>query len=169
MEYKVQWAENKTAKTGKPYKKLSIEDLQGVKTDVNIFSDFPDFANITPGSTISGTLTQKGQYWNITSETQIKGGYTPRSTPQSAISASVKQAQERTEQSIGKTLDRKEESIKLAGAQRDAVLIVTAIGITDITEHAIKHEIIKWRNWFALSKDFNDIPPFDFNDIPPFE
>lgn len=157
-EYKVQWAENKTTETGKPYKKLSIED-NGMKTDVNIFSDFPDFANIIPGSTIRGALEQKGQYWNIISETRGKSAY---SKPQ--VHPAMEYQKEITK-SVEKAQNNKEESIKLAGAQRDAVLIVTHFYYnTDVVnglDEFVKEKIIKYRNWFLLSDDFNNIPPFE--------
>ena len=56
----------------------------------------------------------------------------------------------------------KEESIKLASAQRDAVLIVTTMAgfkfNSTTSDATIENEIIKWRNWF-LSDDFQ-APPF---------
>ena len=45
---KVEWMENKTAKTGRPYKKINVQNEKGEKFDVNIFSSFPDFANVMP-------------------------------------------------------------------------------------------------------------------------
>ena len=67
MIYTVLKAENKTAKTGKPYKSLTISDGP-TETNVNIFSDFPDFANVQVNSRIEGTLEQNGKYWNIKSD-----------------------------------------------------------------------------------------------------
>lgn len=160
QDFKVQWVENKTTKTNKPYKKLSIEDPAGKKFDVNIFSDFPDFANIIPGSVIRGKLEQNGQYWNIISETQSK--------PRGGASGGFKQAQiekvmEKKSESIAHFQDKKEESIALAGAQRDAVLIVTTMLAKSDSEwktaKEVEEQITKWRNWF-LSEDFRTPPPF---------
>lgn len=155
---KVQWCENKTAKTGKPYKKLSVEDEKGAKFDVNIFSNFPDFANIAPGSVIFGKLTQEGQYWNISVD-----GEKPRSGAGSSFKqAQIEKVMEVKNENIGKVMDRKEESIKLAGAQRDAVLIVTTLmdNAHQYLEEDIEKLIIKWRNWFLNDKEFNSPPPF---------
>lgn len=69
---KIEWTENKTTKTAKPYKALAVLDESGAKFNVNIFSDFPDFANIIPGSVVRAKLEQNGQYWNLVSETQSK-------------------------------------------------------------------------------------------------
>ena len=65
--FTVDWAENKTAKTGKPYKALTIKDEAGKPTNVNIFSDWPDFPNIGPGSKIDGELEANGKYMNLKS------------------------------------------------------------------------------------------------------
>lgn len=161
MKLKVDWAENKTAKTGKPYKRVTVVSENGEKHDVNIFSNFPDFANIGPGSEIMGNLKQEGQYWNIEPEgvaTMRGGAYIANKI------ASIDKAMDKKNESITKFQGAKEESIKLAGAQRDAVLIVTTMldnHYEGYTETGVKEQIIKWRNWFLLSKEFNDIPPFE--------
>ena len=66
MQYKILEMGNGTTKTGKSYKKLKIEGEDGTH-NVNIFSDWPDYANITFGSTIDGTIEKNGQYENIRS------------------------------------------------------------------------------------------------------
>ena len=162
-EYKVLWTESKTAKTGKPYKKLSLEAPEGNKMDVNIFSDFPEFSLIIPGSTILGHLEQKGEYWNIISATQSKRSYGQNYANKRDISKDVEIAQKRTTESVKHAQDRTERSVKLSGAQRDAVLIVRelmgSMGIS--AEPEIKDEIIKWRNWFLNDETFNNPPPFN--------
>jgi len=156
---KVLWTENKTAKTGRPYKKLSVEDEKGEKVDVNIFSTFPDFANVIPGSEIMGTLKQDGQYWNITPD----GVATTRGGASGAFKQKlIEDTMTRKESSIEKSQDRKEDSIRLMAAQRDAVLIVKELLAQrnpSWDTETIKEEIISWRNWF-LSDDFKEHPPF---------
>lgn len=105
-DFKVLWVENKTTKTDKPYKKLSIEDEEGKKTDVNIFADFPDFANIIPGSSIRGKLEQNGQYWNIVSETQSKGRFGNKPNFDRII--------EKKQAGIAESQDKKAQNIALA-------------------------------------------------------
>ena len=68
--YTVVSVETKTAKTGKPYKALLISDGPN-ETKVNIFSDFPHYADVKVGSNIEGELQQNGKYWNIRSSTQL--------------------------------------------------------------------------------------------------
>lgn len=165
---KVRNANLMTAKNGKPYKVLEVE-WEGRKYTTNIFSNFLDFANIEAGYEIQGTMTKNDRgYWEIVSEAyQAPSKYTPRggayTKPQSDISASVKQAQDRTEKSITKVLDRKEESIRLSSAQRDSVLIVTEIlkQTPFPTDAEIKKMIVEWRNWFLLSEEMNNPPPFE--------
>jgi hypothetical protein len=166
MIYKVLWVENKTTKLGKPMKKLSIEDPFGKKTDVNIFSFFPHFADIAPGHTVDGELEQNGLFWNLKSNEVADKPKPSFNNSRATIEKSVEKAQERTEKGIEKTMDRKEESIKLASAQRDAVLVATTLmkdriarGL-DLTESMTQEEIVKWRNWFLNDKDFNSPPPF---------
>lgn len=167
MKYKVEWIE--TNKYGD--KTASLTDEAGGKLlSVKLGKEFKG-QDIMSGHTIEGTEWKSPKNGSIyifplkeenPTAYQYKPVSGPRSTPQSDISTQVKQAQERTAKGIEKTMDRKEESIRLSSAQRDAVLIVTKIINESWGDDAtIKEKIIKWRNWFLLSKDFNDIPPFE--------
>lgn len=53
QSYKISWCEKKTTTTGKAYIKATLEGVEG---QVSIWSDFPNFANIMPGSSIVGDL-----------------------------------------------------------------------------------------------------------------
>lgn len=77
--------------------------------------------------------------------------------------AVIAKVMEKKEKSIERFQDSKEASIKLSSAQRDAVLMVTTFfqNIPNTADVLLKKEIIKWRNWFLLSEDFNEIPPFE--------
>ena len=68
MQINVRGSVDKVAKTGRPYKSLEVSDDKGEVFKVNIFSNFPDFANVKQGSVIMGNLKQDGQYWNIEPE-----------------------------------------------------------------------------------------------------
>lgn len=68
MKYKVELLTNKTTKQGKPYKETTIKAEGGESTKVNIFSEWPDFANVAPGAEIEGTLEKNGNYWNLKSD-----------------------------------------------------------------------------------------------------
>ena len=159
INIKVLECTDKETKFGKPMKALKIEAENETRA-VNLFSNFPDFANIKLGSVFLANMTKEGNYWNLSYDGQEKssmGQNYPNKT------ASIAKAMEKKEASIEKFQSSKEESIKLSSAQRDAVLIVKemmSIGQWD-KEEVVKKEIIKWRNWFLLSKDFNEIPPFN--------
>jgi hypothetical protein len=101
----VDWSELKTAKTGKAYKALTIKDEAGKPTNVNIFSDWPDFANVGPGSHIEGELEQNGKYWNLRSNA-IKEKRPNMDRVMEKKSASIAEAQQRKEQSISQAQDR---------------------------------------------------------------
>jgi len=124
---------------------------------------FPNFDEIQAGRDVEGEIWQSsGGKWYLFAPRAEK----PATGRSGAFkSQQITQAQDRKAQDIGKTLDRKEESIKLASAQRDAVLIVNTILQQSTStgefgkDEEIKTEIIKWRNWF-LSSDFTDAPPF---------
>lgn len=107
MIYTVVKAENKTAKTGKPYKSLTISDGP-TETNVNIFSDFPDFANIKVSSQIDGHLEANGKYQNLKSNA-IKER--PRANFDRIIEkkqAGIVESQERKASNISQAQDRNE-------------------------------------------------------------
>jgi len=105
MKFTVDWAENKTAKTGKPYKSLTIKGDDGKPVNVNIFSDWPDFANIAPGSQIDGELEQNGKYINIKSNA-IKERKPSMDRLMDKKVASIAEFQASKSQSISQAQDR---------------------------------------------------------------
>src|SRR3990167_23659 len=88
--------DTKITKTQKPYKSCLVKDPNGAEFKVNIWSDFPNFANLAEGSIVKAKLEQNGQYWTIISETQDK--------PRGGGNSGFKTAQ------IEKTMERKEQS-----------------------------------------------------------
>lgn len=100
---------DKTTAGGKPFKALSImvegEDLE---QKVNIFSDFPDFANIKADSIIRGKLEPKGQYLNLISETQAapRGGKPNMDRVMEKKADMVAVAQDKKAQNIAQAQDR---------------------------------------------------------------
>lgn len=123
---------------------------------------FPNFDTLAVGQEVEGRLWQsQAGKWYLFPPEQEKSRGGANSADKSQV---IEKAQDRKNEFIGKTLDRKEESIKLAGAQRDAVLIVVAQinkGETQWTDSSIESEIVKWRNWFLLSDEMNNPPPFE--------
>jgi hypothetical protein len=158
LEYTIEWIEVITTSTGKKKADATVKDPQGKTTEVNIWEDFPNFAGLMNGSKISGEVVppKDPKY-----KPSLYAPRTPKTGSQSTYKTKLmNDAMEKKEASISHSQDRKEEAIKLASAQRDAVLMVTMINKDRSTsESALKEEIIKWRDWF-LSKDFTDVVPF---------
>ena len=174
--YKIIWLEQKSP----DWIVANLQDDKGQYASVSINRvskqgvPFPNFENLQNGGEVEGNLwlSPKGKYYLYApnpeegselpprAQTTTQRAYTPKSSP-------IKQAMKQKEESIAKFQDSKENSIKLAGAQRDAVLIVTtmmqnlpAITSTMMGEDSIKEAIIKWRNWFLNDEEFNSPPPF---------
>lgn len=155
--YTIEWLEKKEYKPGKFLYKVSLKPATGdMINNVTIWDSFPGFTDIMPGSTISGEL-----------ETKEHNGYvnTTLKAPRSANSERsanrkteiVTQAMERKEQSITRFQATKEESIKMAGAARDATLIVTTFypefSLAPNKDALIKEQWNQWRSWLLGASD----------------
>ena len=147
---------DKTTKTNKPYKSLVVQDESNAEFKVNIWSDFPDFANVKEGSVIRGKLEQNGQYWNLVSETQAKprgGGYTAHKE------AVIEKAVERKEGFIAKSQDNKEWGIKVASTMNKAIDLAIAEytknpnSLFNLDECIKKWRKYLWNNWNVDIKD----------------
>jgi hypothetical protein len=156
MIYKIDWCEVK--KEGETNgRKWKITNMTLTDSVGNTYDEVSTFDPVIAGQEIDGFIETKGMYKNFKKSLEK-----PKFMQKPDISKQVEKAQARTEASIGKTMDRKEESIKLAGAQRDAVLIVTNLFPNgQETEQEIKEKIIKWRNFFLNDETFNNPPPFN--------
>lgn len=153
-KYKVEWAEVKS-----PEWKVVSLDSGEKDVSINKVSKkgevFPNFDQIAPGVEIEGELWVSPSGKNYLFPPRVQ-----KQAPNGAYKQKMmEETMQRKETSIRGFQASKEESIKLAGAQRDAVLIVTTIGNTDLTEQQVKDAIIKWRDWF-LSDEFNTTLPF---------
>lgn len=158
MIYKITWCEvKKTGNTnGRDWSitEMTLEDPDGNKTE-----KVSTFDPVMNGGTIEGTIVKNDKgYLNfkkLEAPDFIKRGNPNYKTDQ------INKAMDKKNESISHFQDKKEESIALAGAQRDAVLIVTSIfkDKNIDSDRELQEEIIKWRNWF-LSDDFRIPPPF---------
>lgn len=157
MIYTVKWSELKTGRSGNKYTEMQLEDSEG-----NITDKVTTFDPVMTGGTIEGAIVKNDKgYLNfkkLEAPDFIKKGNPNYKTQQ------IEKAMDKKNESISHFQDKKEESIALAGAQRDAVLIVTTMmtqypkgTIPDIED--IQNDIIEWRNWF-LSEEFRLPPPF---------
>lgn len=126
--YTAQDVEDKITSTKKPYKRVTLVDGYGARTErVSIWSDFPGYHGIQDGAEVMGNLTTSpdGKFKNL--KPTGGGSYAPRpsSTPRSS-SYGAKAGQERKGEMIEHAQDRKELSMRLQGAMRDATLITLA-------------------------------------------
>lgn len=162
MLYKIDWIEQKEYE-GRKYAKASITALDGTEyPEISLGDKWgAKIETLQPGQEIEGNVWQnpKNQKWSLypIEDKKSPKNFTPKP---SALNSAMK----RKEESIGKFQDQKAESIALASAQRDAVLIV--IEMMDAPEcdwkgdgKKIREEITLWRNWF-LSEEFKSAPPF---------
>lgn len=160
MQINVRGSIDKVAKTGRPYKSLEVSDDKGEVFKVNIFSNFPDFANIRQGSIIMGNLKQDGQYWNIEPEgVQMNRG----GASGSFKTAQIEKVMETKRQDISKFQDNKENSIKIASTMRMAVDIATSLTTDQWQSTTMQEEIRYWREWCWSEWDrtgSDTMPPF---------
>lgn len=158
MKYKIDWMQND--KYGNITASVTREDNTKL-LEVILGKEFKD-KGIMPGHEIQGKewVSPKNGKMYLFEE---KEGSTGQNKPSGGYKTQqIEKAMDRKEGSIEKFQDSKEQSIKLAGAQRDAVLIVTTMReMGELSENDIKEEIIKWRNWFLNDKEFNNPPPFN--------
>lgn len=158
MKFKIDWLVKKTPEwtiatliqeDGSKLNEVSINKVNK-KGEV-----FPNFDNLMPGQEV------EGEFW--TSDKDKNYLFAPK-VGKTGNSGAFKQkmisdTMDRKETSISKFQDNKEMSIRLASAQRDAVLIVTQIA-QEQGDEAIEKAIIKWRNWFLSANFTKDVPPF---------
>ena len=119
-------------------------------------SRFPGFDEIAVGSVIEGVLYNKPgtNFYNI---------YPPRPQKQGGMGGNVAKMMDKKQENIEKTLDRKEDSFKVSGTARDAVLCAIAEYEKDKTNlDTLEQLITKWRQWLWINYDKTD------KDFPPF-
>ena len=149
----------KTTKTNKPYKQLTVREENGTEHKVNIWSDFPDFANVKIGTVIRGKLEPNGQYMNLVSEMQVNK---PTGAGGAFKQAQIEKTMEKKNESIGKFQDNKEFSIMVASSMTNAVNLAIAEFKDKTVLDTLDQAVLKWRkfildNWEV---DPKDIKPF---------
>ncbi len=151
---------DKITKTDKPYKQLTVREENGTEHKVNIWSDFPNFANITIGTVIRGKLEANGQYMNLISELQVTK---PTGHSGAFKQAQIKETMDIKRQDIQKSQENKELSIKIASTMRMAVDLAIAEWKDETVLDTLEQGIRKWRafcweNWDASDQDFQAFP-----------
>lgn len=157
MRFTIDWCESLTSSKGNTYKKCSVTDESGRKLEnVAVFSFFTDFAKIMPGATVEGVLEQKEFKGSVSYSlgNMVSTAFTRDKANGGAFkgqSGAVKAA-EITSNSVKEHQESKHEAIRLAGAQRDAVLIVTTFMKFDEgfsrSPDLIKEKIKDWMKFF---------------------
>lgn len=155
MIYKIITMSLAQTSTGKSMKKLEMEDTEGKLAHVNIFADFPHFADLATGSTIDGEIRKNDKGYDNLYSNEIK----PRGNP-AYKTQQMEKVMERKETSIGKFQDNKELSIKMASTLRMAVDMTIAM-TSDQRENTLEETIRKWREWFWTEWDnTSNMQPF---------
>lgn len=166
-KYKLDWVEKKNI----DWVVVSIEgDGQPKEVSINRKSKtgelFPNFDGIQPGAEVEGELWQSnaGKWYLFPPKPITTPSGAPRGSGGAFKAQQIDKHETRKEGFIEKIVHTKEESIKMAGAQRDAVLIVVELlrsyPPTEFPgQDFVKSEIIKWRDWF-LSDEFQATLPF---------
>lgn len=156
MIYKIDWLERKTTSTGKQKADTTLMAIDGTKVaDVTIWSDFPNFAELMPGTQLEGDIVtkQNGQYVNRTLY-PIRQPGAPRGN------ANIAKSMERKEKSIEKFQDSKETSILISSSIRDAVQIALEEQKTmgGFGMDSFKERFEHWRGWLIKQhqKEIND-------------
>lgn len=134
---------------GKPFLRATLKDAKGnLHTGVAIWSSFPAFTSIGEGSKLFGVIVDNGKGKTLNPTSTASGSVqkppqTPFAHAQEVKGAQIKNAQ-----------DTKETGIKLAGAMRDATLIVTTLYadiIKNIPEdqraEKIREALAEWREF----------------------
>lgn len=155
-KFSIEWSEVKKTGTtnGKDWKitTMTLKDEMGTMHD-----NVSTFDPVMTGGSLEGEIiTNEKGYKNFKNHIQRP------SNPMFNKTAQMEKVMDRKEESITKFADRKEEAIAMAGAQRDAVLIVTSkiLYAQPIADDTVKLEILKWRNWLLSDEFKKGIPPF---------
>lgn len=155
MKYKIEWIE--VDKYGN--KRVSVTREDGSKLlSAELGKEYKD-VDVAAGQDINAKEWQspKNSKIYLFMDKEPQAGEKPRGGAYSAFKGQViAQAQDRKNEMIGKTMDRKDISIKVSSTMRDAVQLAIAEGLPN--EEAIE----KWRAWLWLNwdKEDKDFPPF---------
>lgn len=144
---------DKTTKTNKPYKSLTVRQENGTEHKVNIWSDFPNFANVTIGTVIRGKIEPNGKYMNLISELQSSK---PTGAGGAFKTAQAKEVIDYKQTGIAKSQDNKEHSIKVASTMRMAVDLAIAEYADKTVLDTLDQSIEKWRRYCWERWDFDE-------------
>jgi hypothetical protein len=148
MKYFINTLEKKTSTTGKSYIKAELRDEQNnITPGVSIWQDFPSFENITFGAEINADIVTKGNF---------KNAYPVKTYKSFAAKPNMAAIVDKKNENIKEAQGRKEDAIIRAGAQRDAVLIVTTFYKNQefsLSDADIQAKIDYWMKYFLAKAD----------------
>lgn len=144
--YTIEWLERKKTTTGKDVISASLKTPEGVIHDkVSIWSNFPNWINLTPGGSVSGEIVTSDKGYKSLKEEMTKGftqsGYR-------APSGAVKAA-EITRESVKEAQGKKNESIAFFSSTNAAIELVKSMPMYRESDAGdLRQSIITWRNFF---------------------
>lgn len=148
-QYKLLTIEDTPTTTGKPKKTATVE---GYPNKVGVWSDFPNYANLVAGMSVEGDIKDSpdGKWHNLVfvSSSVQRPPYGQRSASGGG--------KKWTPEDSKKVQEVKDLSFKIAGTQRDAVLIVTTFLPKDSSMDFVKSQIEHWRQWLWENYDAKD-------------
>lgn len=156
QEYEIVWLEQKPTSAGKMKANATLRDVRGVEESVTIWGEFPGYANLRPGYKVTGVITSKAdknnRVWKSLQAGSVANSPLRSPTP-------VKSAAELTAKSVEKSIDRKEDNIRMASTFRDATVLTAewmknrfAAGLSCSTEEW-QTEWKNIRNWLDNQYD----------------
>jgi hypothetical protein len=164
MLYKITHFEKKTVSTGKEKADVTLVDTNGIPTaQVTIWKNDLAFDSLTIGSELNGDIEvkQNGKFTNKTFKQATTAPAWATRKPTGAVEAAKV-----TSKSVSVAQDRKEASISLSAANRDATLLTVetirmSIAISlhgqPITDEEVKATWLSWRKWL-LDNNGSDMP-----------
>lgn len=156
MIYKIKEATPTITSTNKPMKKLVLETENNEVVRVNIFSDFPHYAELREGSTIDGEIRKNDKGYDNLYSNEIK----PKGNP-NFKTQQMEKVMDKKSELISKAQDNKELGIKIASTLRMAVDVATSLTSDQWQGTTMQEEIKYWREWFWLEwSNTEDMKPF---------
>lgn len=157
--YKLIKLDRTTTSTGKAKINATVQSEDGVTTEkVGLWSDFPRFADLKEGDSVDGDLRVKDQWTTLyppKSGTSITRG-------KFSATGAIKEAMKEKAEGIAHFQSTKEESIRISGTMRDAVLCAFAEYNKEPHNLMTLEELIsKWRKWLWFEWEApSQYPPF---------
>lgn len=129
MQIRILKCEQKTAKSGVTYKRVTIEDEIGTRAEgVSVFNFFPDYENVVEGGTVEG-MVDRSEYngkpsYKLVESRNAASPTTPSTSyrkPAANSPKAIAEAQERKAEQIEKAQDRTAEHVSEAQGRNESM------------------------------------------------